>query len=136
MVNAEPEKSTGRCLCGSVRFETDAQLDNVVHCHCSQCRRQTGTHVAATRVPRQSLTIHGDENLTWFRSSEDAQRAFCARCGPALFWRRIGGTNISIFAGAMDDQDALRAASHIYVADKPAWYTIDDGLPQYERSDR
>ena len=128
--------SAGRCLCGDVRFETDAPLDAVVHCHCGQCRRQTGTHVAATRVPSASLSVAGMEHVTWFRSSDEAERGFCSRCGSALFWRRIGGASTSVFAGAMDDQNVLHATAHIYVADKPDWYTIDDGLPQYAESDR
>src|SRR5947208_1769811 len=38
---------TGRCLCGGVRYEIDGEIGSVVYCHCSQCRRASGTALAA-----------------------------------------------------------------------------------------
>ena len=40
----------GQCLCGGVRFRTRGKLRGVIYCHCSQCRRQSGHFVAATKA--------------------------------------------------------------------------------------
>ena len=125
----------GGCLCGKVRFETRGDLREVVYCHCSQCRKQSGHYFAATRVEVAKLDIEGADNLTWFAASDDAKRGFCKTCGSALFWRRDEGPNMSILAGAFDDPSPLKAAFHIYVADKGDYYTIDDGLPQFAKAD-
>ena len=39
---------TGACNCGAVQFEIDAALSGVFVCHCSICRRSTGSNGIAT----------------------------------------------------------------------------------------
>ena len=128
------ETHTGGCLCGAVRFSARGPLRGVVYCHCSQCRRQSGHHYAATNVADADLDITGAERLTWYRASDFARRGFCATCGSALFWKRDGADDISIMAGAFDRPSGLEGGIHIFVADKGDYYEIADGLPQYERS--
>jgi hypothetical protein len=128
------DTNTGACLCGTVRFKTSGVLRGVVYCHCSQCQRQTGHFYAATNVADVSLSLDGADKVTWFAASETARRGFCSVCGSALFWKRDGSDNTSIMAGAFDRPNALEAEMHIFVADKGDYYTIDDGLPQHERS--
>ncbi|WP_048648744.1 GFA family protein [Nitratireductor soli] len=124
----------GSCLCGAVRFHTSGDLRGVVYCHCSQCRKQTGLYYAATDVSDADLRVEGGENLTWYAASDFARRGFCRVCGSALFWKRNGADKVSIMAGAFEAPSGLVADSHIFVADKGDFYTIDDGLPQYARS--
>ncbi|MEM1130033.1 MAG: GFA family protein [Pseudomonadota bacterium] len=120
---------TGGCLCGAVRYEVSATLRDVVACHCSQCRRTSGHHVAATAAPRDAVTLTGD--VTWYHSSETARRGFCPVCGSNLFWDGPGPA-LMIFAGTLDRTEGLRMASHLWCADKGGYYRIDDGLPQYD----
>ena len=128
------ETHAGGCLCGAVRFSTRGRLREVVYCHCSQCRRQTGHHYAATNVKGADLEIEGAEALRWYRASDFARRGFCATCGSALFWKRDGADDISVMAGAFDVPSGLKGGVHIFVADKGDYYDIDDGLPQFEGS--
>ena len=125
---------SGSCLCGGVRFTARGPLRGVVYCHCSQCRKQSGHHYAATNVGDGDLEIVGAQNLTWYRASDFAQRGFCATCGSALFWKRDGADEISVMAGAFDNPTELRGEVHIFVADKGDYYEISDGLPQHDRS--
>jgi hypothetical protein len=120
----------GACLCGAVSFEVTEALPPPVACHCSQCRRQSGHYWASTDVPRSAVTIHGAENVTWFRSSEKVRRGFCATCGSFLFWDATHKDTISIAMGALAPPTGARLARHIYVADKGDYYDIADGLPQ------
>src|SRR5574344_297102 len=34
---------TGRCLCGAVRYEVAKPIDSLVFCHCSRCRKESGS---------------------------------------------------------------------------------------------
>ncbi|MEM7222608.1 MAG: GFA family protein [Pseudomonadota bacterium] len=120
----------GGCLCGAVRYRVAGPLRPVVACHCGQCRRTSGHHVAATQAHRADLTIEGDGAITWFQASETARRAFCKICGSHLFWDPVGGDKVSIFAGSLDQPSGLELAEHIFVADKGDYYEIADGLPQ------
>ncbi len=124
----------GACLCGAVRFRTSGKLRGVIYCHCSQCRRQAGHVMAATAVDDARLEVDGAENLTWFAASDAARRGFCRTCGSALFWKRNGAAQTSIFAGAFEQPSGLEGESHIFVADKGDYYDITDNLPQYPRA--
>ncbi|MDP2122241.1 MAG: GFA family protein [Hoeflea sp.] len=124
---------TGRCNCGAVRFRTRGPLREVVACHCSQCRRQTGLYYAATNVADDCMEIEGEGSITWYQASEVARRGFCASCGSALFWKHRDDAHISVLAGSFDQPSGLRLASHIFCADKGDFYEIADGLPQYDR---
>lgn len=130
----DDEMHEGGCLCGAVRFRTRGRLREVVACHCSQCRRQTGLYYAATSIPDAQLSVSGGEAITWYRASDTASRGFCSRCGSALFWRRDGSGITAILAGAFDMPTGLRLARHIFCADKGDFYEISDGLPQYPAS--
>ena len=124
---------TGSCLCGAVHFEVTGPLPPPDACHCSQCRKQSGHYWASTDVPRDTLTIHGADNLTWFRSSEKVQRGFCRTCGSFLFWDPIEKETIAIAMGAFDQPTDTQLAIHIFVADKGDYYEIKDGLPQNQQ---
>lgn len=130
---SEPARThDGACLCGGVRYRVAGDLRPVVACHCGQCRRTSGHHVAATAARLEDLTIEGEANLSWYRSSEAARRGFCRICGANLFWQRDGAGQISIMAGTLDPGSEVRIAAHIFVADKGDYYDIADGLPQFE----
>lgn len=128
------DSRTGGCLCGAVRYTVGGRPRGVVYCHCSQCRRQTGHHYAATNVSVADLALEGAERLTWYRASDFARRGFCATCGSALFWQADAAGDISIMAGSFDSPSGLTGEAHIFVADKGDYYEIADGLPQYARS--
>ncbi|MDJ1014970.1 MAG: GFA family protein [Paracoccaceae bacterium] len=123
---------TGGCLCGQVTFKVTGPLRPVIACHCVQCRKTSGHHVAATSVRRDQIEITGE--VTWYRSSETARRGFCAACGSNLFWDGAG-ENLSIMAGTLDAPTGLAVKGHIFTADKGDYYDITDGLPQSEKAD-
>lgn len=128
------ENHNGSCLCGAVRFTIRGQLGKISFCHCSQCRKQTGLYYASTDVPDDHVEITGSENVTWYRSSDNAGRGFCSVCGSALFWRGDGADQVSILAGSLDQPSGLAAGSHIYCADKADFYEIVDNLPRFAAS--
>jgi hypothetical protein len=122
----------GSCLCGAVRFEVAGDLPGPDACHCSQCRKTSGHFFASTDIPRSALTVHGGENVTWYRSSHKVRRGFCKTCGSALFWDPIEKDWTGVAMGAFDKPTGTRLAKHIFVADKGDYYDIADGLPQHQ----
>ena len=123
----------GSCLCGAVSFEVEGTPAHQPEaCHCSQCRKQTSHVFVGLNVRREDLTVHGDDKVAWYRSSEKVQRGFCSICGSALFWNPTidGYRFISIAMGAFEPPTGVRLAKHTFVADKGDYYDIDDGLPQ------
>ena len=125
-----PAIRTGGCLCGAVRYAVAGPMRQVVGCHCTQCRRMTGHFMAATAARRRDFRLLADQDLRWYSASAEARRGFCGRCGATLFWDGVGRDYLSIAAGTLDDATGLKIVSHIFVADKGAYYDIEEGVPQ------
>lgn len=123
----------GSCLCGAVRFTVEGDLAAPTACHCTKCRKHTGHYEAGTDVKRSALTVSGEENVTWFWSSEKVRRGFCAICGSSLFFDPPQRDWIGIYMGAFDTPTHVKLAMHIFVADKGDYYDIADGLPQNQQ---
>lgn len=122
----------GSCLCRAIIYEVTGPMRPVIACHCTQCRKTSGHHVAATSAPREMIEIAGD--VRWYQSSETARRGFCPACGSNLFWDG-GGSTLAIMAGTLDGPTGLSIAGHIFCADKGDYYEIADGPPQAPADD-
>ena len=93
--------ATGRCMCGSVRYSISGPMRDVVACHCTECRRFTGSvwHASATR--RADLHVRDNGQLKWFQSSLHARRGFCGNCGSSLFFDNERNDYMVITAGTL-----------------------------------
>jgi hypothetical protein len=121
---------TGSCLCGAVKYQVTGALRPVVACHCGQCQKTSGHHVAATSAKREDFKLLEERGLKWFSSTVGIRRGFCQQCGGNLFWDKAELPSISIFAGTLDQPSGLQLVEHIYVEAKADYYEITDGLPQ------
>lgn len=124
----------GGCLCGGVRFEVDPPFLRANHCHCSRCRRHSGTTgLMQARVLRaQFRLLQGEELISVYGRGAGAVKAFCSVCGSSLFggtWPE--GPQVSIRMGAFDGDPEIRPQFHTWVDSKAPWDEITDGLPQY-----
>lgn len=128
-----PARATGRCLCGSVRYEVHGPLRDILICHCVECRRWSGHLGAFSAALEDDLVLVESEALRWIDSPESdrrARRAFCGECGSSLFWRAADGDRIHIAAGTLDRPTGLRVAGHSGVRDDADWDEPLDGLPR------
>ena len=123
----------GSCLCGAVRYEVHGPLRNVIACHCTQCRKQTGHYLAATSADRDHFKLIRGEELRWYRSSAEAERGFCGRCGSVLFWQMDGRSEISITAGTIDGPTGVTTEGHIFCASKGDYYVIPEEGYRHEQ---
>ena len=124
-MNSGPHK--GSCLCGGVCYEVSGPLRNVIACHCTQCRKQTGHFMAATAARLEHFRVTKSNELRWYASSAMAEREFCGACGSTLFWQGKGRDYVAIAAGTLDGDTNLRLVGHVFCADKGDYYEISDG---------
>lgn len=122
--------TAGGCLCGAVRYHVDGSLGALAACHCTMCRRSSGHFAAGVSAQRDDVTVEGD--VAWYESTPGVvRRGFCPVCGSSLFWDRIAGPSLDIWAGTLDVPTRLALDAHIFVANKGDYYLIADGLPQF-----
>ncbi len=122
---------SGECNCGEVTFSILANVAEIFVCHCSICRRSTGSNgIPVVMVKNESfLWDKGTDNInTWRKPTGDWQTSFCKHCGSTLPGPN-SDESMYIPAGLLAaGAENLRVAHHIFVASKAAWDVIgDDG---------
>lgn len=125
---------TGECLCGEVAYRIDGDVTGVWLCHCSKCRRASGSAFQAGGVcARASFRwTRGADRVADYRLPSGYRRAFCATCASPVPQLLEGTDRVWLPAGGLQDAGpALRATHHIFVGSKAPWYEIADGLPQF-----
>ena len=125
----------GSCLCGAIRIEVQGAFEHPPEaCHCSQCRKHSGHFLAAVNVRKSALTVHGEEQVAWFQSSEQVQRGFCKTCGSTLFWQPLMADYewTAVAMGLFDDPVTDAIAKHTFVGDKGHYYKIEGEAEQSE----
>ena len=104
----------GSCLCGGVRYEVELPFLRANHCHCSLCRKHSGTFgLSQGRVPREQFRLlEGEELLHVYRpETGTVVKVFCSVCGSSLFgghWPE--GDEVSIRLGSLDGDPEHPAA--------------------------
>jgi ketosteroid isomerase-like protein len=118
---------TGGCLCGAVRFEIDGSLGPITCCHCSRCRRASGSAFAAAASVDVDCfhVIAGEDLVGHFESSPQNRRAFCTRCGSQLWSRHAEQPVVRVRAGGLDDDPGTRVAAHFMMDSRADW--LEDG---------
>jgi hypothetical protein len=124
----------GCCLCGGIRFETDAAR-SLTHCHCNNCRKLSGAAFASyVHVDTDKFRfISGEELIQRFESAPGSFRNFCRVCSSTVPGKAAYLTTVSIPAGLFDDDPGVRPKLHVFVSSKVPWWEIADGLPQHDR---
>lgn len=112
---------SGRCLCGSVTFTAEVAGDEVGACHCSICRRQASGPQFAV-LASGPVAFEGETHVARYRSSDWAERGFCARCGSKLFFRLVEPDLYLLSLGALGDPVRWRFVEQVFTDDKPGYY--------------
>jgi hypothetical protein len=126
----------GSCLCKAVAYEISGELGDFGYCHCTSCRKASGTAYGAN-VPVERARIrftNGTAALSEYESSPGKFRAFCSRCGSPIYaWLAAKPDVLRVRLGSLDTPFAKRAKAHTFVSDKAEWDVIDDDIPQFEK---
>jgi len=121
----ESDVHAGSCLCGAVRFEVAGPLTDLLHCHCRMCQKAHGAVFATfAKVPHESFTIvQGSERISEYRSSPEARRTFCSRCGATLQFIRDGSDTFGLAVSALDRPPEPQPIRECHVDSRIDWLT-------------
>ena len=127
--------TTGQCLCGAVKFCISGEFESFFLCHCSRCRKDSGSvHSANLFSSTARLTwVSGVEGIKTFRLSGSRHvKSFCSDCGSALPVSQPKVGLLVVPAGSLDSRIDIRPNAHICCSSRANW---DNDLASIERID-
>lgn len=128
----------GGCLCGAVRYACEGEIGPAGYCHCTDCRRITGSAVnVSVRVPLKAFQLLSGSPKGFTKradSGTELTRHFCGDCGAPLYTSSPRHPEaIYVKAGSLDDGSEVAPTSQAWTASAVAWARIPDGIASYEK---
>jgi len=125
----------GKCLCGAVEITIEGDISDIIHCHCSLCRKNSGTAFATNGFINSAdfKIISGGNNLSTFTFKPGRNRHFCTNCGsPVYSSNDQDPERYRIRLGILDSDITEKPISHNFVSSKANWEDLDVELPRYD----
>jgi hypothetical protein len=129
----------GGCLCGAVRYSSDAAPLMTAICNCKNCQRQTGTAFSIlVAVPKGALVMEGAQPDTYQDVGESGLpvlRRFCSKCGSPIFSEVAAMPTMDwVKAGTLDDTSWLQPQVNIWCDSAQPWVQMNDAIPRIPRN--
>jgi len=124
----------GRCLCGSVAFCIKEPLPDFYQCHCSLCRRLSGSAsdtATFVKFPKFSW-LRGEHMVNSYVTESGYRSDFCQCCGSTVPHLMQNGKQVWVPAGLLDASASSEVVAHLFVGSKAGWDEIGDNGRQYE----
>lgn len=113
---------TGSCLCGARAYEIEGELDGVWVCHCSLCRKATGS-------VGNTILIVPAERFRWTRGADHGETfalrptytiTRCRTCGTPLP-AEVDERNVYVTAGTLDTPLGKGVRTRLFCASRADW---------------
>jgi hypothetical protein len=125
----------GSCLCGAVTLEIHGGIDSIIHCHCSKCRKSSGTAYATNGfVATTALLIKtGKDQMSSYETALGKQRHFCKTCASPIFSSNEATPDrLRLRLGILDSDIVEKPISHNFVSSRANWDEFDANLARYD----
>jgi hypothetical protein len=125
----------GSCLCGAVKYQVSGEARRFYHCHCSRCRKTTGTGHASNLFlqPAALEWLSGEQHIRTFKVPEAKRftNQFCGICGGRVPRRPENMDAVMIPAGSLDDEPPISPQARIFTGSSASWSCSGDGIATY-----
>ena len=124
---------TGQCYCRAVTYRVADAFIYAMNCHCSNCRRTTGSAFKPMAgIPiGQIQVVDGADHVMTFGDITNHD-VHCRVCGSLLYSVVREGAWAHVALGTLLDAPGIRPNAHIFVGSKAPWFDITDDLPQHQ----
>ncbi len=127
---------TGSCLCNEVKYEIAGNMGIFQYCHCSRCRKFTGSAFASNLFvnPDDFKWTSGSEQVGRFEFEESKHFAtcFCKACGSSLPWLAKSGQVVVVPAGTLDCDPDIKPIQNIFCGSSASWFENPADLPKFD----
>jgi hypothetical protein len=131
---------SGSCLCGHIKYEYSGKLGPSSYCHCTDCRKVTGTaYLVSVRFETKDfkiITRNSTKNYTKYSDSGiEITREFCPECGSPLFTFSPSHPDyVYVKAGSLDDPSIVKPLYQSWTDSKVEWANIPKDIKSFAKS--
>lgn len=114
----------GSCLCGTIQFEIEGEFEQFFLCHCSRCRKDSGSAHAATLFSTTASLqwVTGENEVKIYNHLNSGHvKGFCQYCGSAVPTIQMDGALLAVPAGSLDTSVEIKPNGHIFYAHRANW---------------
>ena len=124
----------GKCLCGAIQFKINGVVPNLYQCHCSLCRKQSGSSSSAATLIHESnfSWLSGEDRISKYKLEDGFTSRFCSICGSPVPNRLRETDKIWVPAGLLAGEIDSQIVVHIYTKSKASWEKILNKGKQYD----
>ncbi|MDP2031076.1 MAG: GFA family protein [Thiobacillus sp.] len=126
----------GNCLCGEVEFAVSGVLPNIYQCHCSLCRKATGSSANAALIvlSENFQWVCGQDRITSYVNDTGYRSDFCSKCGSPLPNPLGDRAEYWVPVGLLEDNASLQITAHLHVGSKASWDVVGSSGVQYQEA--
>ena len=120
---------TGGCQCGAVRYALHEQPSGPHICHCRMCQKAFGSFfapLAGVAMDKFEVTRGA---ISYFRSSDEVERGFCALCGTPLIFHYVGKPRLAFALGSLDEPAKIQPREQFGIEARMPWFGELAALP-------
>ena len=136
MTDEQPQATEGGCLCTAVRFSLIGPVLGFQYCHCSRCRRFTGSAHASNLflAPTDLAWTKGESERGTYMldATPKFPTSFCKTCGSGLPTMSSTGNYWVVPAGSLDGDPPMYPQRHIFWGSRARWHDQAGSLPRHE----
>jgi hypothetical protein len=132
-------KVDGRCHCGYVTFEAEADPETTTICNCTDCQTMSGAPLRAVISTHPGTFVLRSGQPTEYRKTADSgavrPQGFCPRCGTAIYSTSDGDDPkvYHIRVGILRQRNELVPRRQVFVRSQQLWVTDLDSIPKFEK---
>ncbi|UWR22544.1 GFA family protein [Sulfitobacter sp. S190] len=119
---SDAHKIEGQCLCGAVTVTAMVTDPKLRACHCDMCNRHTGGPFFSVNADPATVQVSGTPAT--YRSSDWAERGFCATCGSTLWYATVHDGARHLSAGLFDNAAGGTLAIEFFADACPQGYAL------------
>ena len=132
-------KIDGGCHCGFIAWEAEADPEQAMICHCTDCQVLSG---AAFRtlivVASTTFQLLSGEPKTYVKTGDSGRKraqVFCPECGSPLYATGVGDDTefFNLRLGAVRQRDRLPPKRQIWRRSAQPWLADMDAAPKMEK---
>src|SRR5246127_2825405 len=132
-------KIDGRCHCGYVTFEAEADPETTTICNCTDCQTMSGAPLRAVIITRPGTFVLLSGKPTEYRKTADSGnvrvQGFCPHCGTALYATSVGDEQkpYNVRLGSLRQRNELVPRRQIFVRSQQAWVNDLNSIQKFDR---